>query len=200
MNSTDSSTHDFPELETPRLRLRELTTADAADVFAYAGDPEVQRYNGGTMENVDQARDAIQDALADDAAWTVLRWGITLKPEDAILGGVSLDYSGWPKTNHRAEIGYALAKAYWRRGIGTEAVAAVVRFAFEELHIHRLEASVTLDNVGSVRLLEKLGFVREGTSRESLLMDDAAYHSVGQYSLLDREYRQLAWVTRSSAD
>ena len=160
----------------------------------------VQRYNGATMENVDQARDAIREALADNAAWTVLRWGITLKPADTIIGGVSLEYSGWPKANHRAEIGYALAKAYWRRGIGTEAVAAVVRFAFEQLHVHRVEASVTLDNVGSVRLLEKLGFVREGTSRESLLMDDAAYHSVGLYSLLDREYRRLDWVTGSAED
>ena len=70
----------------------------------------------------------------------------------------------------------------------------MVRYGFETLDLHRIEASVTLDNVASIRLLEKLGFVHEGITRESLLMDDGAYHSVGHYGLLDREYRALPWA------
>ena len=116
-------------------------------------------------------------------------WGITLRPADTVIGRIGL--ANWAKEHHRAEVGFDLARAYWRQGIGTEAVSAVVRYAFEELHLHRLEAFPTLDNVASVRLLEKLGFFHEGTARQVLLMDDGTYHSVGQYSMIEDEYRRL---------
>ncbi len=104
-----------------------------------------------------------------------------------MIGGVSLH--NWSKEHNRAELGYEVSRPYWRQGIASEAVRAVLRFAFEELHLHRVEAFPTMDNRASVRLLERLGFTREGTARDVLLMDDGLYHSVGQFSMPDSEYQ-----------
>ncbi|MCU0521933.1 MAG: GNAT family N-acetyltransferase [Anaerolineae bacterium] len=178
----------FPTLETERLVLREIRLSDAGDIFAFAGDPEVQKWNGGPVEDIATLRKDMEENPRDAAgAWKTLQWGITLRPDDTVIGGVSLH--NWDKRHNRAEVGYTIAKAYWRQGIGTEAVRAVVRFAFEELHLHRVEAFPTMDNTASVRLLEKLGFTREGTARDVLLLDDGLYHSVGQYTMLESEYR-----------
>jgi len=185
----DDGRRAFPILVTQRLVLRETRLSDAADVFGIASDPEVQRWDGGPVEDMDTVRAWIREAQADADAGRGYRWAITEEPHDSAIGDVTL--TNWSKAHYRAEIGYALARDYWRRHIDSEAVWAVVRFAFEELGLHRVEAFPTGDNIASVRLLESLGFVREGTAREVLLMDDGRYHDVGQYSMLSREYRQV---------
>lgn len=178
----------FPILLTERLVLRDISLADADDVFTFAGDPVVQQWDGGPVNDVAIVAEWIEKDRAAAAEWKQFVWGITLKPSDTVIGRVSL--GSWAKHNNYAEIGYDLAKAYWRRGIGSEAVLAVVRFAFDVLRLHRVQAFPTMDNVASLRLLEKLGFVHEGTNREILLLDDGLYHSVGQYSMLEQEYRR----------
>jgi len=66
----------------------------------------------------------------------------------------------------RAEIGYVVAREHWGRGVATAAARAALEWSFETLRLHRVEAIVHPDNVGSVRMVEKLGFGREGTLRE----------------------------------
>ena len=68
--------------------------------------------------------------------------------------------------HHRAEIGYWLGKAFWGRGLVTEAAAEVVRWAFEEQQFNRIYAAVFPENIASRRVLEKLGFTYEGTLRQ----------------------------------
>jgi [ribosomal protein S5]-alanine N-acetyltransferase len=184
----NAGTYAFPILETKRLVLRETRLSDADAILSIAADAEAQRWDGGPVEDLDVILNAIRQAQADAAAGRGFRWAITLKPHDVLTGDVAL--TNWSKEHHRAEIGYGVSRACWRQGIGSEAVWAVVHFAFEELGLHRVEAFPTMDNIASVRLLEKLGFVREGTAREVLWMDDGRYHDVGQYSMLDHEYRQ----------
>ena len=185
--TADLAPTTFPILETEHLVLRDIRLSDAADIYAFAGDPVVQQWDGGPVTDIASVAEWIEKDCAAAADWKAFVWGITLKPSDTVIGRVSL--GSWAKHNNHAEVGYDLAQAYWRQGIGSEAVWAVVRFAFDVLHLHRVQAFPTLDNVASVRLLEKLGFVHEGTNREILLMDDGLYHSVGQYSMLEHEYR-----------
>ena len=71
-----------------------------------------------------------------------------------------------PTTHQRAEIGFALRQTHWSKGLGTEAVGAVIEFAFETLNLHRLEADADPRNERSLRLLERFGFEREGCLRE----------------------------------
>lgn len=178
----------IPVLETERLVLREVRVSDAEDILSFVGDPEFEKWNGGGVDSLETlAREIGRSAHDANGEWTVLRCGITLKPGDTVIGGVSLH--NWSKEHNRAELGYEVSRPYWRQGIASEAVRAVLRFAFEELRLHRVEAFPTMDNLASVRLLERLGFTREGTARDVLLMDDGLYHSVGQFSMPDSEYQ-----------
>jgi ribosomal-protein-alanine N-acetyltransferase len=68
----------------------------------------------------------------------------------------------------RCLIGYSLDKQYNGNGYSTEAVSLAVEFAFNELKLHRVEAGVMLNNIGSMRVLEKAGFHREGIERKGV--------------------------------
>src|SRR5690349_8141202 len=121
----------FPSLQTERLILREIVASDTEAVFHIRGDYEVTRYNTGLpYERMDQAGDLIAAMEAAYEDQSEIRWGITLKSEgDAVIGMVGFNY--WNRRDSRASVGYDLAKAYWKRGIMTEALRAVVEFGFD---------------------------------------------------------------------
>jgi RimJ/RimL family protein N-acetyltransferase len=175
----------FPTLTTERLILRELVDDDAAAVFVWWGDPEVQKYNAEPLRDVSQAHTFIAEMLAEYAAQKQVMWAITMRAGGAVLGGV--DLHDWNRTHHRAEVGYSLARAWWGQGIASEAVRAVLRFGFGRMQLHRIEAGTIADNWRSVRMLERLGFRREGTRRERSLEWDGTYHDSAMYGLLESE-------------
>ena len=186
MNGTklfDFST--FPRLYTERLALRAIIPADAADVFVFRSDAEVQKYNADPLTDVAEAFALIDQFSSWYTAQQAIIWGITFHNENKVLGLCSIHH--WNRRHHRAEIGYDLARRDRGQGIATEAVRAVLRFGFEQMQLHRIEAYTILDNFASVRLLEKLGFQREGVRREYSLEDDGIYHSSGVFGLLRRE-------------
>jgi [ribosomal protein S5]-alanine N-acetyltransferase len=175
----------FPTLTTARLVLREVVAADAPDVFIFRSDPEVQKYNSEPMKDVAEATaliDELQQGYKDQQS---LSWGITLRTEPRVLGLCSIHQ--WDRYHRRAEIGYDLARSQWGQGIGTEAVGAIVRFGFEQLAVHRLEAYTIIDNFASVRMLEKLGFQLEGVRRDYSWEEDGLFHGSGVFGLLRHE-------------
>lgn len=176
----------FPVLATERLLLRELTLADAADVFTFWGDPEVQRFNAEPARTVEETRQFIRSVHGAYGARTSVVWAVADRGEDTVIGEVSLH--GWSRRHRRAEVGYTLAAARWGTGLASEAVRAVCAFGFDQMRLHRIEAETIDDNDRSVRLLERLGFQREGTRREYSLEDDGLFHSNAVYGLLDREF------------
>jgi ribosomal-protein-alanine N-acetyltransferase len=153
----------FPVLETARLRLRETRESDIEDLFRVYSDPEVTRYyNLDTLTDLEQARQIIrrrQEALSRGH----IRWALCLKEDDRYIGSCGLPFSleYW----RVAELGYELARDLWGRGLMTEAVPAVCRYAFDALGMQRVEAQVMPGNGASIRVLEKCGFRCEGLLR-----------------------------------
>ena len=94
-------------------------------------------------------------------------FGIFLKDENKLIGEVSLSHISRGSLQ-RGLIGYSLDKQYNGKGYTTEAVCLAVRFAFDELKMHRIEAGVMLSNIGSMRVLEKAGFQREGIEKKGV--------------------------------
>jgi RimJ/RimL family protein N-acetyltransferase len=95
----------FPVLTTARLALRETAERDAEDVFAMESDPVAMRYwSHPPMQEISEARDAVERALGYFRARTALRWAITRPIEDRLIGHVSL--FSFSEQNRRAEIGY----------------------------------------------------------------------------------------------
>lgn len=176
----------FPTLETERLLLRRIVPEDARALFAFRSDPEVQRYNGGPLAHAEQAAELVALFEAGFQARTRLEWGIVLKgADDRLIGDAG--YAHWSQRHRRAEIGYGLARIHWRQGIAAEAVAAILRFGFEGMDLHRIHACPLVENMASVRLLEKLGFRREGIRRDEIWAD-GAFHDEALYALLRPEY------------
>lgn len=146
-------------LETPRLRLRPPALDDAEHVFkAYARDAEVTRYLlWRPHAHVDSVRQFLASHLAARAEGRVVSWMLTAPGEPGVLGMVELRPDG-----HRVEMGYVLARAYWGRGLMTEAVRTVVETALAQPDVYRVWAVCDVDNAASARVLEKAGLEREG--------------------------------------
>ena len=95
--------------------------------------------------------------------------------------------------SQRAELGYVLSREYWGRGYMLEALHALLQYAFADLGLRRVEAEVNPINVPSTRLLDRIGFVREGVLRQRWV--DAGHpHDVNVYGLLRHEYRPQVQV------
>jgi ribosomal-protein-alanine N-acetyltransferase len=176
----------FPVLKTERLILRELRRADAADVLIFRADPIVQKYDDPVIHSVAEAQAFIEELHREYAAQRGVNWAVTLVDPEIVVGIFSLHH--WDPYHRRAEAGYGLAHAYWGQGIGSEALRAVVRFGFVELNLNRIYAQTIADNHESVRLLERMGFRREGTFRKHSWEDDGAFHDSAMYGLLRDEF------------
>lgn len=177
----------FPILTTERLTLREPVLADAANVFAFRGDPQVQKYNDTPLETVEDAKRLIELMSQNYANKEWIEWGITLTGTKKVIGLVG--YGEWNRRHNFGSIGYDLAKAYWGQGIGSEAVGAILNFGFERMALNRIEAITLMDNERSITMLKRLGFHLDGVRRQLVLEDDG-YHDSAIFSVLADEYCQ----------
>ena len=186
------SPDSFPVLKTSRLVLRTATPADAAAVFAIFADDEVTRYHDlATFTTLEEASGVIQRRAKRFVNGHGFRWGLVRKEDDRFVG--SCGFGAWDKEARSAEIGYELGRQYWRQGIMTEALTVILSFGFEQMRLQRVVAEVMLDNVASIRLLEKLGFKDEGILRQEGYWK-GQYHDLRRFSL-DREI----WWSRTGA-
>jgi len=178
---------DIPQLETNRLILRKLTPHDASDVFAYASDPEVTKYLlWSTHRTISDSLAFISAALARYETGAPAPWGIVLKDEGRLVG--TCDYISCHHTHRRAEIGYALARPCWGRGIMTEAVRKILDYGFRVKDFHRIQAMCDLPNIGSARVMEKAGMTYEGILRDYMVHHGTS-RSVKLYSILRNEWQ-----------
>ena len=155
----------LPLLETPRLRLRATTPEDAPALLRIFGDPEVMRYwSAPPMADLAAAGALLARIERDFRERTHFTWGVAPREGGELIGTCTLFQL--ELAHRRAEVGFALGRAQWGRGLAGETLARVLRFAFEILDLHRIEADADPDNARSLRLLEKQGFRREGLMRE----------------------------------
>jgi len=164
---TASRVYDqFPELETPRLILRDLDADDADDVLHIFGDAAVTRYYDlDTFDCRQQAAVLIERFRERYSRRIGVRWAICRRGDpDRVVG--TCGYNLWVQTSHRALLGFDLARDCWRQGIMTEALTAALRFGFEAMELNRAEATVLVANEASSGLLRRLGFQLEGILRE----------------------------------
>jgi ribosomal-protein-alanine N-acetyltransferase len=185
--SRDFEFQTFPILITDRLILRQAQLSDAEEVLVFRSDPVVQRYNGPVFKSVEEAEALIEELQTEFEKGEGVSWGVTLKEQDRVIGLFGLHY--WSKYHRRAEAGYDMARAFWGQGIGSEALRAILRFGFNDLDLNRIYAGTIADNQESVRMLERLGFTREGTRRKHSWEDDGTFHDSAMYGLLRDEFR-----------
>lgn len=176
----------FPQLETPRLRLRRIQPLDATALFDILSDDEVARNFGiDTFTEMEQARQRIRQIDANFRHQRSLRWGIARRDNDLLIG--SCGYVSWRPNFHQAAIGYELHRGYWRQGMMSEVLTAVINFGLAHMQLHRVEALVLPGNAPSRGLLTKLGFQQEGLLREYGYWR-GAFHDLYIYALLKQDW------------
>ena len=149
--------------DTPRLRLRPTVPDDAPAIFeSYAQDAEVTRFVSWSVHpSVAVTRKFVEEyCVAGWAKGEVFSWLIRLAEGGDAAGMIDLR-----PVATRVEVGYVLARRYWRRGLMTEAARTVVEWAIAQPDVYRVWAVVDLENPASQRVLEKAGMVREGVLR-----------------------------------
>jgi [ribosomal protein S5]-alanine N-acetyltransferase len=175
-----------PTLHTARLRLRPFTSADAEALFALHSSANVLRYwDSPPWREPSRAERFIAACrqMADEGSGA--RLAMDRASDETFLGWCSL--TRWNPDHRSASLGYCLDDAAWGCGYATEAARALLQWAFDLLDLNRVQAETDTRNVASARVLEKLGFMREGTLREDCVVNGEASDS-WVYGLLRREW------------
>ena len=155
-----------PTLHTERLILRATTLDDAAAIFDYASDPIATEVM--TFPRHESIQDSINFIEHNSVCFDKrerLAFAIALKESDELIG--TCDYHHIRFEHHRTEIGYIMRRSFWGKGYMTETVRELIRFAFEEMEMHRVEALCNIVNERSARVMERCGMTHEGTFRHN---------------------------------
>jgi RimJ/RimL family protein N-acetyltransferase len=172
-------------LETARLWLRPVAPQDAEALFGIFSDRVVMQYwSTPPWTRREQADAMIETEAAGLAAGTSVRLAVVRRDDEVVVGTCSL--FSLEEESRRAEIGYAFAASSWGHGYAQEAGRAVIGFAFDALGLNRLEADIDPRNAASARVLERLGFRREGLLRERWIVAGEVSDSA-LYGLLRRD-------------
>jgi [ribosomal protein S5]-alanine N-acetyltransferase len=147
-------------IETERLFIRRFALSDANDLYEYLSDPSVYRYEPGEPINLDQAKE-----LVSHRSLEIIFWAVILKQENKMIGHLYFEQLE-PKERMTWELGYIFNPRYQRHGYASEAAGALVEYAFANYHAHRIMARCNPENPASWKLLEKIGFTREGHFRQ----------------------------------
>jgi len=156
------------EIVTQRLILRELQESDYAAMRQIRRMELVQRYEDVEIPDEAKTREEHDEALRRAKEEPRIKYylGVTIPPSDRVVGRISFRLNtDWMR---EWEIGWFMHPDYWSKGYAAEGAQAVLRFAFEDLHVHRVIAFCNALNKASYRVMEKLGMTREGVLRETL--------------------------------
>jgi ribosomal-protein-alanine N-acetyltransferase len=155
----------LPTIETERFILRPIGVQDANDMFDYAGDAENLKWVW-FPRHTDPANS--QKAIVDFFLPRVERgipeaYCVVIKPEMKMIGTVDVHTVRFGDVG---EIGYILNKHYWNQGIASEAVQILISVMFHHCGFERVEIQHNAENIASGRVIEKAGFIKEGTYRK----------------------------------
>ena len=176
----------LPDLPTERLVLRWIVETDVPDLFAIFSDPQAMRYwSSPPMTDPRQAEQLVANIHAFYEQGNLFQWGIQHLDGGRIIGTCTLNHIDLRQG--RAEIGYALHRNYWGKGLMREALSRLFQYAFGELDLRRLEADVDPRNESSIGILHRLGFQQEGLLRERWHVE-GEIQDAALFGLLRREW------------
>ncbi|MGX5725994.1 GNAT family N-acetyltransferase [Metapseudomonas otitidis] len=172
---------EFPEFFLPRCTLRRIHPRDVGAIFAGLSHPQVIAHYGVSYDSLEATDEQMRwyDSLLKErqGIW----WGIALPGRRELVGACG--FNDWSHADRSLDIGYWLMPEHWSQGLMQACLPTILRFALATLSVHRIHADVEPENPASARLLERLGFVLEGTLRD-VECKDGRFLSLHQYSLL----------------
>lgn len=183
---TDSPLYPGNLFSGPRVRLTAVRPDDVPAVTRWYEDSEFSRQYDASPAFPRPAARVHNYLFEPEKSESAFRFGIRLHHSDDLIGLVDLDSIVWTSGVGWLAIGIG-EPLYRGQGYGSEAMALLLRFAFHELNLHRVQLTVFSYNLRAIHLYERLGFVREGVMRE-FLYRDRQHFDVVLYGLLAREW------------
>ena len=178
----------LPTIEAERVRLRHLENSDTDSLFEIFSDAEALRFwSHPPYKTRAEAEKLLAEIHEYFRQKSLFQWGIALKPDDKIIGTTTL--FRLDDQSRRAEIGYILNRGFWGKGLVNEALTALLDFAFGELKLHRIEADIDPRNAASQRVVERLGFIKEGHLRERWIVGGEIQDTLF-YGLLESDWQK----------
>lgn len=182
------------EMETERLRLRLWRMEDLEDFYAYAQNPDVGPWAGWKPHgNIEESRE-ILSRWVNNTDGNDIKLALEDKATGKAIGSIGIEPDGHrPDMEGCRSLGYVLGKDYWGRGLMTEAVRAVLDYAFQVMKLRLLTITHYPQNLRSKRVIEKMGFVYEGTLRTATTIYNGEERDLCCYSMRAWEY----WCMRA---
>ena len=167
----------FHEIETERLWLRNLAWEDRAFLLRQFSDDAVNRYlyDAEPLRTLEEADELIAFYLQPEPR-AQHRWVIVWKADGAKIG--TCGFHAWNREQRRADIGYDLQKAFWGRGVMTEAVRAILSFAAREMGVRQIHAHISVENERSIRLARRMGFAPSGRTQRYVFRGKEYPHEI----------------------
>jgi len=181
-------------IEGKKIRIRALEKTDIEEIMKWINDPEVMknllmRYPVSRYQEERWIERALDDSNPKNKVFAVET------KEGVYLGGIGLHAINWE--NRNAEVGIVIGKKeYWNKGYGTDAMMALLDFAFHQMNLHRVYLRVFEFNIKGIKSYEKCGFKREGVLRDDYYAD-GKYHNTIIMGILKAEFEQLQRYQRS---
>jgi len=183
-----------------RIGLRPILRTDLPTVMRWTNEPEVTLYmTMGTFPNTIEAYEHEYELLVGEKTASLLQlpnfprnliFAVCRKEDGQHIGNVGIFGVNW--VQRVAELRIIIGdKSAWRQGFASEAYSLAAGYALDRLNLRRLWAGAREDNIGSIRALEKIGFVREGAFRQNVLRNERAYDTV-LLGMLRDEFKPFA--------
>lgn len=175
------------KLITNRLIIQFISELDLEKTHELHSLPETDKFNTlGIPANLNETKTILDNWIAknNNKPRTNFTFKVELKKENIFIGLIALNL-GNPKFKN-GEVWYKFHSDFWNNGYATESLNRILEFGFGELELHRIGAGCAVDNIGSIRTLEKVGMTREGRKREVLPLKDGCSDNF-EYAILSTD-------------
>lgn len=175
------------EILTERTRLRLIEWSDLDSIHKLHTAPETDEFNTlGIPNNIEETKNIIESWMAKNKLTKIKHYTFVIenRSDKEFIGLFGLKL-GNEKYN-RGEVWYKIHSDHWKKGYATETLKAIINFGFKTLKLHRIEAGCAVDNIGSIKVLERAGMIREGRGRQVLPLK-SGWSDNFEYSILESD-------------
>jgi len=178
------------KLKTERLFISPISLLDVEKIHELHSLPETDKFNTlGVPESIHQTEKLVKDWVKKNNSQenTSLTLKIELLESKTFMGLIALNLG--PSHFKTAEVWYKIHSHFWNKGYATESLQKVLEFGFHRLKLHRIEAGCAVKNLGSIRVLEKAGMIREGRKRKVLPLKEG-WSDNFHYAILSSDFEK----------
>ena len=178
------------KLKSDRITLRLIELTDLNSIHNLHTLPETDEFNAlGIPKNIEETKSIIEPWIADNKRNEIKNFTFAIEQNNngEFIGLFGLKL--WSEKHKRGEIWYKIHSDYWKNGFATESVNLILDFGFDSLDLHRIQAGCAVDNIGSIKVLEKVGMIQEGRGRQLLPLKNG-WSDNFEYSILETDKRK----------